>query len=334
MSPKTRSRYTAARSGPRVANTAPRADVLAAGVLPWRLKDGGLEVLLIHRPNYDDWSWPKGKLDEGETLPQCAIRETKEEIDLKVSLGIPLPSVHYTLGSGASKEVWYWAAEVTKQRAHADRKEVDRLEWVPPAVARARLTNAADAEPLDALVEAHQQQRLRTTPFVLLRHAKAKPRANWSKAESDRPLAATGQRQALAVKRLLKSWAPQKIVSSPWTRCMQTVAPYLKSVKKSAHLAPALTEKKAKSKPHKASKEVAAQLDRMRPTVLCTHRPVLPVALEQIRRWVFSGEREQILAAAPTEDPFLRPGAVIVVQQAAQLNGTVVSVEVYDSFDG
>ena len=83
---------TAARSTASFHDPEPTAEILAAGVLPWRVNGRGLEVLLIHRPDYDDWSWPKGKLDDGETLPECAVREVREEIGLDVDLGLPLPS--------------------------------------------------------------------------------------------------------------------------------------------------------------------------------------------------------------------------------------------------
>lgn len=99
------------------------ADVLAAGALVWRLHRGQLQVLLIHRPRYDDWSFPKGKLDPGETLPECAVREVAEEIQLKVRLGVPLPITRYAVSKKSKqgpvtqqKEVWYWAAEVLEGR--------------------------------------------------------------------------------------------------------------------------------------------------------------------------------------------------------------------------
>src|SRR5699024_6277151 len=74
------------------------AEVLAAGALCWRQHKGRLQVLVIHRPRYDDWSFPKGKLDDGETLPECAVREVGEEVGLKVRLGVPLPIIRYQVG--------------------------------------------------------------------------------------------------------------------------------------------------------------------------------------------------------------------------------------------
>lgn len=322
---------TASRSTADLLDSGPAAEVLAAGVLPWRATGQGLEVLLIHRPHYDDWSWPKGKLDDGETLPECARREVLEEIGLEVELGVPLPITRYTVGHGkeSTKEVWYWAAEVGRTAPVPDGREVDRTRWVTAHKARGLLTNATDAEPLEALIAAHRNQSLRTAPFVILRHAKAKPRASWSRAEGQRPLAATGQRQAVSVRRLLSVWDPQKVITSPWLRCVETVAPFVKDTRRGFKEVSAFTEKSAKNKPLKVRQEMTKLLGKQRSTLLCTHRPVLPLLLEVLAQ----GLPPAVLAALPEKDPFLSPGAVIVAHQALDLGGSIVSVETYDVWD-
>ena len=92
------------------------ADIVASGALIWRMRDGALEVLIIHRPRYDDWSWPKGKQDPGESLAETAIREIREEVSLQVVLGVPLAVTSYPVG-GRPKDVFYWAAELPEAPA-------------------------------------------------------------------------------------------------------------------------------------------------------------------------------------------------------------------------
>lgn len=194
------------------------ADIVASGALIWRMHDGALEVLIIHRPRYDDWSWPKGKQDPGESLAETAIREIREEVSLQVVLGVPLAVTSYPVG-GRPKDVFYWSAELPEgARALADEGEVDELRWVTTDVARALLTNQDDLAPLESLEALIEAEALRTRPILIARHAKAKPRSNWAAAEDDRPLAATGKRQALASSRLFAAWAPSRIISSPWLR--------------------------------------------------------------------------------------------------------------------
>ncbi|QCU77432.1 NUDIX hydrolase [Citricoccus sp. SGAir0253] len=323
---------TAARSTSAFHDSGPTAEVLAAGVVPWRLNGKGLEVLLIHRPDYDDWSWPKGKLDDGETLPECAVREVREEIGLDVELGLPLPSTRYTVGT-RSKEVWYWAAEASRQSPAADGTEVDRCAWLPAGEALTTLTNASDTVPLEALIAAHRDRLLRTVPFIVLRHAKARPRSSWSRAEGERPLAATGQRQALAVRRLLGAWDPRRVVTSPWRRCVETVTPFVKDTGRGLRENGAFTEKAVRNRPKRSRKEAAALLAKVRSTVLCTHRPVLPEVLTALADRVREGDRDAVLAALPRKDPYLKAGAVVVAQQAVDDGGRIVSIEVYDVWD-
>ncbi|MFJ3899961.1 NUDIX hydrolase [Streptomyces sp. NPDC090025] len=112
----------------------------------------GIEVALVHRPKYGDWSHPKGKLKRGETLAACALREVKEETGQFCELGARLPSVSY-LAHGRPKEVHYWAARALGG-AFTPSDEVDAVCWLPPAEARERLTQPRDRELLDALLAA------------------------------------------------------------------------------------------------------------------------------------------------------------------------------------
>jgi 8-oxo-dGTP diphosphatase len=129
--------------------------ILAAGAVLWRRarsgedegESEGVEVALVHRPKYDDWSLPKGKRKRNETLAACARREVLEETGQSCALGTRLPVVRY-LVNGQPKEVTYWVARALGGTFAPDR-EVDTVVWLPPAAARARLTQPRDRALLD-----------------------------------------------------------------------------------------------------------------------------------------------------------------------------------------
>ncbi|MET3173652.1 UNVERIFIED_ORG: 8-oxo-dGTP pyrophosphatase MutT (NUDIX family)/phosphohistidine phosphatase SixA [Arthrobacter sp. UYCu721] len=302
--------------------------VVAAGALPWRINSDGLEVLLIHRPRYDDWSWPKGKIDAGETIPECAAREVQEEIGLAAPLGIPLPPIHYHVPSGL-KVVHYWAVHVNGARLVPDGKEVDRVVWCAPETAAGLLSNPSDVVPLQHLQAAHNRGELNTWPLIVVRHAKAKPRSSWSKAEGERPLAATGIRQAQAVGRLLQAWKPPRVVTSPWQRCVSTVAPYLRATGAKVKLVDALTEHKHARTPKKTAATIEALLEKARPVAVCTHRPALPTVLGQLGKHMPG----RLRALLPDSEPYLSPGEMVVCHVAVDDKHRIVAVEQFKPFD-
>ena len=99
----------------------------------WRPAAGGTEVLLVHRPRYDDWSWPKGKREPGEHLLITAVREVFEESSVRPVLGPRLPTTAY-LAAGRPKRVDYWSAVGPDSSAEASH-EIDAVSWVPLAQA-------------------------------------------------------------------------------------------------------------------------------------------------------------------------------------------------------
>jgi 8-oxo-dGTP pyrophosphatase MutT (NUDIX family) len=196
------------------------ATVRAAGGVVWRVRDGATHVALVHRARYDDWSLPKGKLEHGESDLTAAVREVGEELGSRVAVSRRLPSISYDV-DGSRKTVTYWIMRHLDGSFVAS-EEVDEVVWLPVSEARARCTYDGDRDVLDAFS---------TTPVpdsvvVLVRHAKAGKRSEWSGCDDERPLDAVGRRQATALSPFLQNFAPDRVLSANPLRCVQTVGPF------------------------------------------------------------------------------------------------------------
>jgi 8-oxo-dGTP pyrophosphatase MutT (NUDIX family)/phosphohistidine phosphatase SixA len=205
--------------------TAPRlmepaaADVLAAGAVLWRPGVHGVEIALVHRPKYDDWSFPKGKLDAGETMPFAAVREITEETGQAARLGPLLADVRYSVAEGR-KLVRYWAAEA-RGGEFVPGAEVDELRWVDSAGAVEQLSYAHDVEVLERFAKIGPP----VSVIALVRHGKAGSRSQWDGDDALRPLSGSGQEQARQLDALLGLFGPDRVVTAPPVRCRDSVAP-------------------------------------------------------------------------------------------------------------
>ena len=279
----------------------PARDVLAAGSVVTR---PGKQVLLVHRPRYDDWSFPKGKLDRGEHVTSAAVREVAEETGLDIRLGPPLPSQRYRVGARI-KTVDYWMGRVVGDddvSRYVPNSEIDEVAWVPLDKAIRLLTYSRDRE----LLESAGKVRKKTNALVVLRHAKARSRRAWRGEDRRRPLLKIGHDQADRLVPLLAAYGVGEVISSPSLRCVQTVAPYADATRQPIHEIASLSEEGSSGK---LVRDLLGGLQERRENiVVCSHRPVLP----------------SVCKALQVKDPDLDPGSFLVVHHR---KGSVVAVE-------
>lgn len=330
-----------------------RPPVLAAGALVWRLKNDKLQVLVVHRPRYDDWSFPKGKAEPGESMVLTAIREVAEETGRQIVLGRYLGKARRRLVSGRKKRTLYWAAQVLPEAGPgeglraavkpASKREIDKVRWWKVKKAARKLTHADDKRLLARLVDWYESGQLQVHSLVLVRHAKAVSRATWGygiNSEITRPLVmGRGQAQARDVAALLSAYGVGELVSSPWRRCVDTLAPYAHGCGLDLHSDEAFTEVSALTAPElmqasfrdllergsaldgppepeavgpqgrEPGLALAEQPEPSYPLALCVHRPCLPLLFETLREYM----GPELTIKLPDSDPWLRPGQAVVV---------------------
>ena len=194
------------------------AEVRAAGGLVRRRVDGRVLTVLVHRPRYDDWSFPKGKLHDGESFEEAALREVLEETGLECRIDGELPALRYPDQDGRPKVVRYWSMDLIAGSDLHPIDEVDEARWLTLAEARTMLSYDRDRAVLDALTASD-------APAYLVRHAKAGDRAVWTGDDLARPLSKMGYRQAKALVKELAKRPIKRILSSPAVRCVETVSP-------------------------------------------------------------------------------------------------------------
>lgn len=250
--------------------------VRAAGGVLWRPRTGasGVEVAVVHRPRYDDWSLPKGKLDDGEPEVVAACREVAEETGFSAVVGRALGTSRYTVVQGGRptpKTVRWWALRAEGGSFRPSR-EVDELCWLPVGRVAGLLTSGRDSDVLARF----RSGPPRTRTLVLVRHATAGRRAAWAGDDDARPLDDGGVRQAQALARVLPLYGVRRLVSAPLERCVATLRPYADAAGLPVALDDALSARGQVDSPERATKTLSALVADDVPTAVCSQGEVLP----------------------------------------------------------
>lgn len=260
--------------------------VLAAGALCWRMVEGRPKVLVVYRAAHADVSLPKGKLDPGETLPEAAVREIREETGLGITLGAPLGTVEYALPNGRDKVVYYWSAEVNDHMLELARftpnDEIASLEWLTLKDARKKLSYEHDVDVIDRFAKRFRGGNARTFPIIAVRHGKAVDPGAWDGPDSTRPLMHRGSDQAAGIARGIAAYAPERIISSSAVRCLSTVAPLAELTGIPVKATGAISQDAYEAGGSGVPEVVAKRLKRKLGAVLCSHGPVLPRIIAEV----------------------------------------------------
>ncbi|HVS68141.1 MAG TPA: NUDIX hydrolase [Mycobacteriales bacterium] len=251
---------------------APEKVIEAAGGVLWRPATGGaqIEVALVHRPKYDDWSIPKGKLTTGEHVVLGALREVEEETGHTAEPGRPLGEIHY-LKEGLPKRVRYWAMRLTGGEFAAN-AEVDQIMWLPPREAQRHLLPDRD----QAILADLDLESVSTRPCIIVRHASAGERSTWAGDDRERPLDPLGEEQAEALIPLLAAYRIQRVLSADVLRCLETIGPYAGEARLTVESEPLLSEAGYAQQPELAVDRLLELLGSHVPSVVCSQGKTIP----------------------------------------------------------
>lgn len=261
----------------RISETGSDAEtILAAGAVLWRPNGApdAPEVALIHRPRYDDWSLPKGKVDPGETEPVTAVREVREETGYAAHLGRRLSSVSYPVEDG-KKKVRYWAARVVGGEFHPN-DEVDELKWLPLPTAIKQLDYPHDRKVLRRFAK-HPAD---TKTVLIVRHATAGSKSRFKGDDRKRPLDKNGRAQAQSLVAMLLAFGADQLFAADRVRCVSTLEPLAEELGKTIRSDELLTEE-AYADNRKAARQRFLEIAGTPGTpVICTQGKVIPDLIE------------------------------------------------------
>ncbi len=294
--------------------------VHAAGTVLWRRArpGSGRRIAVVHRPEYDDWSLPKGKLDAGESAPAAAVRETLEETGHTARLGRYLQHVEYPLGARRLKHVDYWEAEATGG-AFAENSEVDELRWLRFRDAVELLSHDVDR----AVLARFRARKPGDATLVLIRHARAGTRGAFDGPDALRPLDRRGRVQARLLAPQTAAFGPLAVHAADRTRCVETVEPLARHLGVDVLREPSLTEEAYADDPSAARSRVRAIAGTARTTAVCSQSGVIPdllawwaaedgvrlrsVDTRKAASWVLTLRGGRLVAADHLPPPRLRP---------------------------
>ncbi|MFU8871124.1 NUDIX hydrolase [Micromonospora sp. SL4-19] len=255
--------------------------IRAAGGVVWRPAPGGVEVCLVHRPRYGDWSLPKGKLDAGEHPLRAAVREVAEETDVRAVPQVRLPTVRYR-SEGRPKAVDYWSMRAVAEGGFQPETEVDEVRWLGLDEAARRVSYPHDAEVIGAFAALPPV----TGTVLLVRHAHAGSRGTWTGPDTGRPLDAQGWAQAQALAELVALVRPVRLLSASARRCVQTLDPAAALLDLPIEVTGDLDEPKPGQQPDECALAGAARVAALavagEPVAVCSQGKVIPGMLERL----------------------------------------------------
>lgn len=261
--------------------------VLAAGAVLWRYAGAKseIEVAIIHRPRYDDWSLPKGKVDRDETEPAAAVREIHEETGQRAYLGRALATVQYPIEQGV-KRVRYWAARALDGDFTAT-AEVDDLVWLSAKDAMGKVSYPHDRKVLRRFMK----QPADTRTVLVVRHGTAGSKKRYKGDDRNRPLDKHGRAQAELLVGQLLAFGPTALYSADRLRCVQTIEPLADELRMGIAVEPSLTEEAYWHNRKKARHRVLAIAASGGNPVISTQGKVIP---DLIQWWC---ERDEVRPA-------------------------------------
>ncbi|MGB3413077.1 MAG: NUDIX hydrolase [Microbacteriaceae bacterium] len=302
--------------------------VLAAGVLCWRKINDEPQILLVHRPLQQDVSFPKGKLDPGESLPEAAVREVLEETGISLRLGPPVAIAEYELPGGRPKRVYYWSSFLSEELLadfnFTPNSEVSKVSWVNFDEAKKLLSYRRDIEIMEILRQSILDGIADTFVVIALRHAKAKLPESWPDNDESRPLRSRGREEVVACSRKIYPYRPDRIISSPAVRCLETVGELAKCLKLSPEVGPTLSQNHSSWFDVHITDTIVDVLDKELSTVICSHGPVIPTILSEMVKLTNSTLTREIFRSS-----ILNTAEFVVIHISHGENPQIVGLERY-----